>query len=284
MTQSSPCNTRNEPHPTAAPIERQHVVIATQQRTCEQHGVYDAHLLELQPPSPITPAFWSHCPACNAEIQAEHNVRAGTERERRQRILAERLAEAGIPPRYRDCTVWNWQHGMDQQRRVWQWARDYCAVIHQSIEKGRSAALTGAPGTGKTHLAIGVLRHVLEKGGTGCYTTVMGLLSRVKDTYNRDAKETEKHAIARFVDVDLLVVDEVGRQLDTNYEHAQFFRVLDQRYGMCKPTILVGNLSREKLGAFLGDAVIDRLREGGGALLVFDWASQRHRQPRAEDQ
>lgn len=134
--------------------------------------------------------------------------------------------------------------------------------------------LLGATGTGKTHLACGLLRHVIEKGGTGQYTTVMDMLGRIKATFSGKG-ETETDVIDELTKCDLLVIDEVGRSLDSNYEVAQFFRVLDKRYQWQKPTVLATNLTQPKLREFLGDAVVDRLREAGGALLSFDWASQR---------
>lgn len=261
-----------------------HIAIESRPAVCDKHGDYDALLWALDPASaaPYAQPFWSKCSLCDDEIQAEQDARSEDAKERQERWMSLQLDAANIPPRFRHATVWGWQHGMEQQQRAWAWARDYCGQFEIVQQTGRSGLFTGAPGTGKTHLAVGILRHILEKGGTGYYTTVMGLLGRIKDTYHREATETEQQVIDHVRDVDLLVIDEVGRQLDTNYEHAQLFRILDLRYGALRPTLLVSNLSREKLGEFLGEAMVDRMREGGGGLLVFDWASQRPRKPSKE--
>jgi DNA replication protein DnaC len=42
-----------------------------------------------------------------------------------------------------------------------------------------------------------------------------------------------------------------------------------------KPTVVISNLAKEALGEFIGERSIDRLRENGGRLVVFDWASYR---------
>lgn len=250
-------------------------------RECAVHGPYESLLWELRPHHVIAQPFWSQCPTCDAEIAAEQarwkdpvNAKAA---------FRARLKDSGIPERYLDCTVWNWQHGLPGQRRAWDWASDYCNHFELALVHGRSAMFVGTPGTGKTHLAIGVLRHVLEKGGTGLYVTVMGMLSRIKNTYHREAKETEQFVVKQLSSVDLLVIDEVGKTLDTNYESAQFFALLDRRYGHQKPVILVGNLTVEQMRAHLGGAAVDRLREGGGKMLKFDWASQRDGRKRKED-
>jgi len=269
-------------------VERKHVEIGREWRVCEPdpkqhkegHGPYEAIRWELQPQHVAAPPFWGNCPTCDAIWQKEADehdaaIRDGTTA--KQRAAAERRILAGIPERYHDSTVWNWQHKMDQQGRVWNWAREYANAFDLAIQTGRCGVFCGAPGTGKTHLAIGLLWHVIEKGCSGHYTTVMGMLSRIKNTYHREAQETEASVVNYLKSVDLLVIDEVGRQLDTNYETAQLFRLLDLRYAHLRPVILVSNLNKTDLVKFLGDSVCDRLRESGGAMLVFDWASQRSR-------
>lgn len=274
--------------PRIEPTPRQHVVIGERAGDCGKHGAFTSRCEQLQPVLAGLEPFWTRCPACQSEEQAQVDARhaevMGGVTASQARILA-RITTAGIPARFREATIWNWQHPMEQQRRVWQWAREFCGAFEIVVETGRCGVLLGAPGTGKTHLAIGLLRHILEKGGTGLYVTVMSMLGRIKDTYNTRAAETERTVIHDLTKCDLLVIDEVGRSLDTNYEIAQFFRVLDTRYQNLKPTILVSNLNKVKLTEFLGEALVDRMRESGGAMLMFDWASQRNtRKPSVSDE
>ena len=280
----------------------EHPVIGEQMGSCERHGEYVSACTDIgpKPASYVTQRergrreamrgehiraglrtyldpVWSSCPTCDAEKQREVDawhaqVHGGMSAAKA--AIAERLRCSGIPSRYSEATIWNWQHPMDAQRRVWNVVREYVSHYELAVETGRSMVLLGATGTGKTHLACGLLRHVLEKGGTGQYTTVMDMLGRIKATFG-GAGETEAAVIDDLTKCDLLVIDEVGRSLDSNYEVAQFFRVLDKRYQWQKPTVLATNLTQPKLREFLGDAVVDRLREAGGALLSFDWASQR---------
>lgn len=271
--------------------QRQHVSIGKESRSCQHHGAYEATLWDLQPKPagyPHLPGraaiadflkpFWSSCPKCDSEAQAgvdakEREIMNGeTEAVRRAQA---RIAAAGIPARFLEATLWNWQHGMDRQKAIWSWAREYAGQFDLALSSGRSAVFFGATGTGKTHLAIGLLKHILEKGGTGRYCTVMTMLGRIKASYAQDSKESEAQAIAAFTGVDMLVVDEVGRALETGYTEAQFFNVLNTRYGELRPVLLVSNLNKQKLSDYLGDAVFDRMREAGGGMHVFDWASQR---------
>lgn len=166
---------------------------------------------------------------------------------------------------------------MDAQKAVQGVVRDYCSGIEQVLQTGRSIVLSGGVGTGKTHLLAGIVRHVCEKGGTALYTTAADLVGRIRATYHRDASETEQSVLDEFYTVDLLAIDEVGRQLDTTHETVQLFRVLDRRYAERKPVVLASNMDRDALTTHLGAALTDRLREAGGQLLALDWGSQRSR-------
>lgn len=275
-----------------------HEVISAEDRVCDSHGPYLAQQWALKAPpvgkdkDPLPKwlaPFWGNCPQCDRIMQDESNARyaeikMGNNRHDMEAARKAARLRSGIPERYHAATMFNWAHPMDQQDRVWRLAMDFCSGFDSVLETGRSCAFTGAPGTGKTRLACSVLAHVTDKGGTGFYTTSMNLLGRIKDTYNQKATETEREVVEFFRSLDLLVIDEVGKQTDSNYDQSQLFRILDLRYQHMKPTILVANFSKDGLEKFLSGPVVDRLRENGGGILLFDWMSQRSskRPPKAD--
>lgn len=254
---------------------RLHVKKGQEERVCEAHGPFTATLWGLDPPSlaPFCQPFWSKCPTCNAEIEQEQEKK--DPKELRAQVMRIKLEAARVPDRWAHAQLFAFEHGMPAQRRVFEWVQSFAFHFEIALETGRSAMFCGKPGTGKTMLAIAVLRHVLEKGASGRYTTLADMLSLIRSTYAAKADATEIEAILVFTSPDLLVVDEVGRGADTDHDKRQFFRVLDERYAYHKPTILVSNLSSEDLKQCLGEAVCDRMRDGGGAVLTFDWASYR---------
>lgn len=270
-----------------ADTTRTHVARRTEQRQCATHGAYTATLWEMDPaptprhgrplPSYLAP-FWSRCPTCDAAMQREADVRdaeiAGGVTER-DRLARARRASLGIPARFVDSTVEGWLAPLDAQRRVLDTVRTWLDRFDVALKDGRCLVFCGPSGTGKTRLAAAALRRVSDRGGTGRYVTAFELVAEVRDSYRRDADRTERQVVDAFVAVDLLVVDEVGRQLETAHEREQFFRVIDARYRELRPTLLVTNLSKGEFAAFVGDAIVDRLREGGGQVLAFDWASHR---------
>ncbi len=264
--------------------DRGHTVTGRQPRTCDEHGPYESQQWTLNNAPERMPvamrSFWSQCPECNRIGEAEVARRTAEIRNRKANVDAmrkEALRASGIPERFLDCDVWHWQRGMDKQREVWETVKSYCIRIEDVIQHGRCLVLFGSSGTGKTHLACGIVRHVVEKGGTAKYLTIQDAIGLIRSTYNKGAEQTEDEMLAAICNVDMLVLDEIGRQSDSAHERESMFRILNRRYSDLRPTILVSNLERVGLFKFLGQALCDRLMEAGGRFLSFDWASQRSR-------
>ncbi|MGC8384980.1 ATP-binding protein [Pseudomonas aeruginosa] len=74
---------------------------------------------------------------------------------------------------------------------------------------------------------------------------------------------------------DLLILDEVGVQYGKEAELVTLFDVMNARYSACKPSIVLSNLTLEEIEVFLGQRVMDRLRENGGRAVSFNWESER---------
>ncbi len=119
-------------------------------------------------------------------------------------------------------------------------------------------------------------RHqIAQKGRTSLFISVMAAIRRVKETYSKKSEETEQEAIDRFLQPDLLILDEVGVQFGSDTEKMILFEIINGRYENMMPTIIISNLTAQELGAFIGDRVMDRMTEGGGVVLAFDWDSKR---------
>lgn len=73
----------------------------------------------------------------------------------------------------------------------------------------------------------------------------------------------------------MLILDEVGVQFGSESEKIILFEILNERYLNMKPTILISNLNPAALQEYVGERVMDRMRENGGIILKFDWKSHR---------
>lgn len=67
----------------------------------------------------------------------------------------------------------------------------------------------------------------------------------------------------------------MGVQFGSDFERNTMFDVLNERYERRKPTLFLSNLTKAEVTEFLGERVMDRLREDGGQVIPFTWESYR---------
>jgi DNA replication protein DnaC len=243
----------------------------TEDRTCDKHGSYTS--------INYIGRVWSGCPVCRAETEAEEKAKKDAEEaEQRVRNWERRLGQSGIPPRFQDRTLENFVAESEAQQKALTFAKSYADEFNEALKTGRSALFVGKPGTGKTHLAAGIGMNLLKKGHPVLFMTVMRAIRRVKDTWGKGREESETEAIAAMVEPHLLILDEVGVQFGSDFEKNLIFDIINERYENRLPTILMSNLPTAEVRAYLGDRVFDRMKEDGGARIVFDWESHRGRQ------
>lgn len=85
----------------------------------------------------------------------------------------------------------------------------------------------------------------------------------------------ESTFLAALQEIRLLILDEVGLQFGTDGEIQHLTEVIDRRYRETPPTLIVSNYPMNDLWKFLGERAVDRLKDNGGKLVVFDWESHR---------
>lgn len=242
----------------------------TKTESCDSHGNYESRMVFRGSHKDI----WSGCPQCAAERQAteqrEEEERESTER---HKAWQKRLGDSGIPDRFHSRTLESYQTHQEGQRRAIAFANEYVATFDQ--KKGCSAILNGLPGTGKTHIAVGIGLELMKQNKLVLFMTVQRMVRRVKDSWRNESDESESEVIRLLVEPDLLILDEVGVQFGTEYERNLMFDVLNERYEKRKSCILLSNLTVSEVKNFLGERVFDRLREDGGKCVPFDWESYR---------
>lgn len=244
--------------------------MATITKRCDKHGDYQARQIAMG--LGLAPIVCG-CPQCAAERQAEAHAREAADAERaRAARVASLFAASGLPKRFEHKRIADYVGKTPGQQRIRELAERYVAKFRE--QPGVSLIFCGKPGTGKTHIACGIAAALIESGQRAVFTTVLSAIRSIKETYRHDSERSEADAIARLVSPALLILDEVGVQTGSDHEKMLLFEVINERYQACVATILISNLTRDELGAYLGDRMMDRFREGG-AVVAFDWASYR---------
>ena len=138
--------------------------------------------------------------------------------------------------------------------------------------------LLGKPGTGKTHLGAGMANDLMRSTShSAVYRTVGSILQAIRATYDRSSEATEASILASLIEPSLLVLDEVGvsKEQPSDFELTTLFAIINGRYELVKPTVVISNLGPEQLPVAMGERCVDRLREGGMIVVPFEWESHR---------
>ncbi|MCP4356028.1 MAG: ATP-binding protein [Proteobacteria bacterium] len=133
----------------------------------------------------------------------------------------------------------------------------------------------GGFGTGKTWAAYKIAYDLFSSLKINKYRhiTEVGMMNEIKAGF-RDSSFDSR--VNRFKEEDLLIVDEMGKNNDSDFNKAQVFEILNYRYDWEKKTILICNCEeKEELYTILSPAILDRFREN---IIKFGGSSRRYKQ------
>ncbi len=120
------------------------------------------------------------------------------------------------------------------------------------IKTGQNVILAGNPGTGKTHLAIGLGVKACMEDCKVFFTTIPRLITQIRESRS---EKTLRQLESRFEKYDLVICDEFG-YISFDKEGAELlFSHLSLRAGR-KSTIITTNLSFDRWSEIFGDPVI----------------------------
>jgi DNA replication protein DnaC len=120
------------------------------------------------------------------------------------------------------------------------------------LEHGDNLVLLGAPGVGKSHLAVGLGLKAIERGYRVLFTTAADLITALTRAVSQGRLE-EKLKV--YTVPRLLVIDEIGYLPIDRAGANLFFQLISRRYER-GPMVLTSNQSFGSWGEVFGDRVI----------------------------
>jgi len=165
------------------------------------------------------------------------------------------LAGARIPRRYEHCELTNYD-------------TDFPGA-HPSLAEGHFIAsnfarkcdphgdkglmIIGKIGTGKTHLAVGILKELIVNRGVSClFYDYRELLKEIQNSYNSTVQTTELDVLRPVFEADVLVLDELGAVKPTEWVWDTVSLILNTRYNDNRTTIITTNFEDQAAAAVAG--------------------------------
>lgn len=244
--------------------------LGSKEVVCDQHGPFTSTGVRYTK----TREIWSRCPDCEeARVARELKEAADIQAKKEADRLNAMVEDARIPARFIGRTFDNFNATNQKQADALAIVKGYADQFESHLKRGTGLILSGMPGTGKSHLAGAVLQAIMPNH-CGMYSTCMGVIRTVRNTWRKDSERGEIEVLRIYRDLPLLVIDEIGVQYGTDGEQTILFDLLDSRYRDMKPTILLTNQDKAGFKNYIGERTFDRLTETS-RWVAFDWDSYR---------
>ena len=195
-----------------------------------------------------------YCFECDsiAAQKGQEKIRLENE-ERRLNYLREypegALETCQVPKKYIGCSLESFQGNNKLLAECKKW-------------NGGGLVLAGNTGTGKTHLAVALLRELIKADklkGHGDFITVPDLLLEIRSSFKDKSDTTEEMIINHFSKVPVLILDDLGSEKTTEFAVTTLYIIIDRRDRELLTTIITTNLSLKEIEEKLDARIASRL-------------------------
>jgi len=156
------------------------------------------------------------------------------------------LAAARIPKRYEHCELASFTADFPGAHPSLAFAHLAATKFAQEYDprSGTGLLIIGKIGTGKTHLAVGIIKELVLENGVPClFYDYRELLKEIQNSYNATVQTTELDVLRPVFETEVLVLDELGAVKPTEWVWDTVSLILNTRYNDNRTTIITTNFA-----------------------------------------
>ena len=178
---------------------------------------------------------------CMCECEAAEMKRKEAEEDKRKALeRIGKLKAIGFPDD--EMAGWTFDIDADPESKVSQVARNYVKNFDMFYKAGKGLLFYGAVGTGKTFLSACIVNALIEQGRPCLCTNFARITNTIQSRF--EGRQEYLDGMNRF---DLLVIDDLAAERDTEFMGEIIMNIIDTRYRTGKPIIVTTNLTANEL-------------------------------------
>lgn len=145
----------------------------------------------------------------------------------------------------------------DYMKQVYGWCREY---VENFQDKGGNLIFTGSTGVGKTFLTNCIAKELIDRYQSVIYLSSNDLFDIFsKNKFHYETEEEMRDMYQYILDCDLLIIDDLGTELNNTFVSSQLFYCINERLLRKKSTIISTNLSMTMLRDTYSDRISSRI-------------------------
>ncbi len=139
---------------------------------------------------------------------------------------------------------------------------DACLLFAEDFEPGKQNLLfRGQSGTGKTFVSHCIAEMLLKQGYSVIYLSAIQFFDELADRFFSRDREGSEETDAYLLESDLLILDDLGTELNNSFVNSRLFACISERNLRKKSTIISTNLSLNEIRDRYTERVSSRLLE-----------------------
>lgn len=142
-----------------------------------------------------------------------------------------------------DMINWTFQNDDRKNQKLSNAMCKYAEMFPEFLKEGKGLLLYGQNGTGKSYFSACVANAVIDQGRTALFTNFARIANILQGMY-----EGKQEYIDGLSHYDLLILDDLGAERQSEYMQEQVFNIVNARVCSGLPMIVTTNLTLAEIG------------------------------------